>query len=63
MLYRNHPAEAIVAAVELALQNHLSQGVKHLLQQSTVERWASLPEWPVTLVPDLSVYGQLGVVP
>jgi len=64
MLYREHSGEAIVAAVELALKNHLSssQGVKHLLQQSKMERWAPLPQWPATLVPDLSVYGQLGGV-
>jgi hypothetical protein len=64
MLYREHPGEAIAAAVELALKNHLSssQGVKHLLQQSKVERLAPLPQWPATLVPDLSVYGQLGGV-
>jgi hypothetical protein len=35
--------------------------VKHLLQQK-VERWAPLPQWPATLTPDLSVYGQLGGV-
>jgi len=64
MLYREHPGEAIEAAVELALKNHLSssQGVKHLLQQSKMERLAPLPQWPATLVPDLSVYGQLGGV-
>ncbi len=65
LLYREHPGEAIAAAVELALKNHLSssQGVKHLLQQSKVEHLAPLPQWPATLAPDLSVYGQLGVVP
>jgi transposase len=64
MLYREHPGEAIEAAVELALKNHLSssQGVKHLLQQSKVKRLAPLQQWPATLVPDLSVYGQLGGV-
>jgi transposase len=63
MLYREHPGEVVAAAVELALKNHLSssQGVKHLLQQK-VERWAPLPQWPATLTPDLSVYGQLGGV-
>jgi hypothetical protein len=65
LLYREHSGEAIVAAVKLALENHLSssQGVKHLLQQSKMERLAPLPQWPATLVPDLSVYGQLGAVP
>lgn len=65
LLYREHPGEAIQAAVELALRNHLSssQGVKHLLQQSKMERLAPLPQWPATLAPDLSVYGQLGGLP
>jgi len=64
MLYREHPGEAIATALELALKNHLSssQGVKHLLQQSKVERLAPLQHWPATLVPDLSAYGQLGGV-
>ena len=64
MLYREHPGEAIAAAVELALKNHLSssQGVKHLLLQGKSEGLAPLQQWPATLMPDLSVYGQLGVV-
>jgi len=66
LLYREHPGEAIRAAVELALENHLSssQGVKHLLllRQPDPE-FAPLGHWPATLLPDLSLYGQLGVVP
>jgi len=65
LLYREHPGEAIETAVELALQNHLSSspGVKHLLLQNKSEpQGAPLAQWPATLLPDLSVYGQLGGV-
>ena len=39
LLYREHPGEAVLVAVELALENHLSssQGVKHLLLQGQAE--------------------------
>jgi len=66
LLYREHPAEAIQAVVELALENHLSssQGVKHLLLQGQARpEFTSLKQWPATMLADLSVYGQLGVVP
>lgn len=66
LLYREHHGEAIQAAVELALENHLSssQGVKHLLLQSqSGPEFAPLSHWPATVPPDLSLYGQLGVVP
>jgi len=66
LLYREHPGEAIQAAVELALENNLSSspGVKHLLLQSqSGPEFAPLSHWPATVPPDLSLYGQLGVVP
>jgi transposase len=65
MLYREHPGEAIQTAVELALKNRLSSshGVKHLLRQRGSEpEFTPLQQWSATLVPDLSVYGQLGGV-
>jgi len=66
LLYREHSAEAIRVAVELALENHLSssQGVKHLLLQGQAgPEFVSLKQWPATMIPDLSSYAQLGVVP
>ncbi len=65
LLYREYPDDAIQAAVALAVEHHLSssQGVKHLLVSSQAEtEFAPLSHWPATLLPDLSVYGQLGVV-
>jgi len=66
LLYREHSGEAIQVAVELALENHLScsQGVKHLLLQGQAgPEFVSLKQWPATMIPDLSSYAQLGVVP
>jgi transposase len=66
LLYREHPAEAIRVAVELALENHLSSspGVKHLLLRGRAgPEFTSLQQWPATLIPDLSSYAQLGAVP
>jgi len=60
LLYRKH------TAVELALDHQIStsDGVKHiLLHTHGVPTPAPLRHWPATLLPDLSVYGQLGVVP
>jgi transposase len=65
-LYREYPGQEIEAAVELALANHLSssQGVKYLLLKTGSDHgFAPLPQWPATLIPDLSLYGQLGAVP
>lgn len=65
LLYREHPGEAIQAAVELALENNLSssQGVKHLLlQKNSEQEFVPLNHWPATVLPDLSIYSQLGVV-
>jgi len=65
MLYREYAGKEIEAAVELALTHHLSssQGVQHLLRKTDSEPgFAPLQQWPTTLIPDLSVYGQLGGV-
>ena len=64
MLYREYSGQEIEAAVELALAHHLSssQGVKHLLQTKSEPGHAPLQQWPATLIPDVSVYGQLGGV-
>jgi len=66
LLYREHPVRAIEAAVELAVAHRISssQGVKHLLLQSKSEpEFAPLSHWPATVLPDLSIYDQLGRVP
>jgi transposase len=66
LLYREHPAAAIQAAVELALEHQISSsaGVRHiLLHTHGTPTPAPLSQWPATLPPDLSVYRQLGVVP
>ena len=63
MLYREHRAEDVEAAVERAVQNGVSSsaGVKHLLLPTndgdTRERVSG---WPATPTPDVSVYAQLG---
>ncbi len=65
MLYRDHTAEEIEAAVELALENQISnsEGIRHLLIYSGPEEtFAPLAGWPVTLVPDVTLYGELGVI-
>jgi len=66
LLYREHPSEAIEAAVGLALEHQISSsaGVKHiLLQGHEAPTPAPLSQWPATVLPDISLYGQLGVVP
>jgi transposase len=65
MFYRDHAAAAIEAAVELALERHISnsEGIRHLLVYSDPEEtFAPLAGWPATLVPDIAVYGELGVI-
>ena len=65
MLYREHRAEDIKAAVELALENRISfsGGVKHLLLHTEPEPvFSPLENWPATPWADVSVYGQLGGV-
>ena len=65
MFYRHYPGQTVEAAVEQALESHISSsdGVKHLLvgmnkkedgQFSSLDNWESLPE------PDISAYGELG---
>jgi transposase len=66
LLYREYAAAEIQAAVELALEHQISNsaGVKHILLQSHgASPPAPLSNWPATILPDLSVYRQLGVVP
>lgn len=66
MLFRDHEAGEVYAAVDLALENGISSssGVKHLLLHSKPEDLiAPLPDWPATIAADVSVYGQLGGVP
>jgi hypothetical protein len=66
ILYRDYKADEVEAAVDLALENHIStsQGVSHLLMYANgvetthgpLEGWESLPE------ADIGQYGQLGGV-
>lgn len=66
MLYRDHKAEEIESAVELAGKNNIStsEGVRHILTHAAdaataiapLSAWSSLP------APDVAVYGQLGGV-
>ncbi len=66
MLYRNHDAGEVEAAVELAIDNNISssQGVLHLLiytneaenKRHALDGWDSLPQ------ADIAQYGQLGGV-
>lgn len=63
MLYRDHSAGEIEAAVELALENGISnsQGIRHMLAYSGPEQsFEPLAGWPATMVPDVAVYGELG---
>jgi hypothetical protein len=66
LLYREDTGTEILAAVELALEHQISSsaGVRHiLLHTHGTPTPVSLSHWPGTLLPDLSLYGQLGVVP
>jgi transposase len=66
LLYREHAAVEIQAAAELAWEHQISNsaGVRHiLLHTHGTPTPAPLSHWPATVLPDLSVYGQLGVVP
>jgi transposase len=65
MLFRNHEAGQVHAAVELAMENSISSssGVKHLLLHSRPsETIPPLPNWPATIPADVSAYAQLGGV-
>lgn len=64
-LYRDYPAGEVEAAVELALEYHLSAsaGVKHLLLHSGPELAVeSLSQWSSLPPADISEYGQLQAV-
>ncbi len=61
-LYRDYPAVEVDAAVEAAIEAHLScgDGVKHLVQHPDMGQSVdSLSQWPSLPVADVSVYGQL----
>ena len=63
MLYRDHRAEDVEAAVELAVQNGVSSsaGVKHLLMPpNDSDTCEPVSGWPATPKADVSVYAQLG---
>lgn len=65
MLYKDHRADEIEAAVELGLENHISNshGIRHILIYSGPEQhFAPLDGWPATVAPDLSHYRQLEVI-
>ena len=51
--------------MELALENRISnsEGIRHILVYSgPEEHFAPLAGWPVTKVPDVALYGDLGVI-
>jgi hypothetical protein len=63
MLYRDHQAEEVEAAVKRAVENGVSSsaGVKHLLLPSSCgEPCEPVKGWPATEPADVSVYAQLG---
>jgi len=66
MLYRDHKAGDIEAAVELAVKNNIStsQGVRHILASAGEADTATAPlaAWSSLPPPNVAVYGQLGGV-
>lgn len=63
MLYRSHEAQAVEAAVTLAVQNGVSSsaGVKHLLLPRHEDgSCPPLSNWPATEAADVRLYAQLG---
>jgi hypothetical protein len=66
MLYRDHKACEIEAAVELAMENHISssEGVSHILAYTgdADAGIAPLAAWSTLPPPDVAAYGQLGGV-
>jgi hypothetical protein len=65
LLYRDHSARDIEAAVDLGLENGIgsSAGIKHLLLHSKPQPgFSPLGNWPATPRADISVYGELGGV-
>ena len=65
MLYRDHKANDVNAAVELAFESHIkhSEGVKHILLHSYPEMSITpLSNWPVAEKTDVSNYAILGAL-
>jgi hypothetical protein len=66
MSYRDYATGEVEAAVELAIENHISasEGVRHLLVYAgdVYTTIAPLASWPSLPPPDIAVYGQLGGV-
>jgi transposase len=70
MLYREHAATEVEAAVKLAAESHIStsEGVRHILSSAAKPGSAIAPlsapslPWSTLAPPDVSVYGQLGGV-
>jgi hypothetical protein len=66
MLYKEHTPGDVEAAVELAVEKHLStsDGVRHLLifANEAGNSTTPLSGWPSLPPPDLSLYGKLGGV-
>jgi len=65
MFYRDHAEEEVEAAVDLALGSGISnsEGIRHILVYSgPEENFAPLAGWPATPVPDMALYGALGVI-
>lgn len=66
ILYKEYSEEEMESAIELALENYVSDagGVKQILQyinsDKAGEQFSPLEEWPKTIMPDVSLYGQLG---
>jgi transposase len=70
MLYGRYQAKEVDTAIESALKNHISSsdGVVHILLHSNIDysfeplSGAFASNWPATIAPDISAYGQLGGV-
>jgi transposase len=62
MLYREHRAEEVEAAVERAVQKGVSSsaGIKYLLLPNDGETCEPVSGWPATQPADVSAYAQLG---
>ena len=65
MLYKDHSAEDIESAVEMALSSGAgsSQAVKHILIQKENDgnqSFSALKNWQTFPAPDVSIYGQIG---
>lgn len=66
MLYQEYSNEEMETAIELALENYVSDvgGVKQILcylkSEESGDSFKILPDWPETILPDVSAYGRLG---